>query len=160
MTIIADKYEGCDVKEIGIRVYFLNKKKAKEDRVLVTTNEIIRTLSSILESELTPIPINPPKPRKIRNKKPNYPEPYIPALKESSTAMRPFLVADFETILRDDIHMVYAAGLLMVKPGEELLVDRIETYFPARRPRPTKTGFNRTSLMNPVIWKLRTPLSR
>jgi hypothetical protein len=53
------------------------------------------------------------------------------AIKKSSTEMRPFLVADTETIVIDDVHYPYAAGLLKVMPGDDLSskVECIETYF-------------------------------
>ncbi|KAK3017832.1 hypothetical protein RJ639_003203, partial [Escallonia herrerae] len=41
-------------------------------------------------------------------------------VKEPSTGMRPFLVADSEKILIDNVHYPYAAGLLEVMPGEDL----------------------------------------
>ncbi|KAK2995369.1 hypothetical protein RJ640_029001 [Escallonia rubra] len=45
--------------------------------------------------------------------------------------MRPFLVADTETILIDNVHYPYAAGLLKVMPGDDLSSKEecIETYF-------------------------------
>lgn len=45
--------------------------------------------------------------------------------------MKSFLVADTETILIDDVHKPYAAGLLMVRPGEDLSskMNAIDTYF-------------------------------
>lgn len=56
---------------------------------------------------------------------------YIPGRKPSSKEMRPFIVADTETVLKDDIHVPYAAGFLVVKPGEDVGAKpdyEIETY--------------------------------
>ncbi|KAK3037892.1 hypothetical protein RJ639_032122, partial [Escallonia herrerae] len=44
----------------------------------------------------------------------------VAAVKEPSTGMCPFLVADSEKILIDNIHYPYAAGLLEVMPGDDL----------------------------------------
>ncbi len=39
------------------------------------------------------------------------------------------MVADTETILIDNVHKPYAAGLLMVRPGEQINDIMIDTYF-------------------------------
>ncbi|KAG5548037.1 hypothetical protein RHGRI_013663 [Rhododendron griersonianum] len=50
---------------------------------------------------------------------------YITALKPHTTELKPFIVADLETVLvesqnDDDYHVPYAAGLLPVHPGEDV----------------------------------------
>lgn len=73
-----------------------------------------------------------------RTKKPIYPyevEPValLPAeLKPTSKERQPFIVADTETVLIKNVHVPYAAGLLVVKPGEDVGAKpdySIETYF-------------------------------
>lgn len=67
--------------------------------------------------------------REIRNRKRSYPS-FIKALKPSRTELQPYLVADTETILIDNQHKPYAAGLSLVRPGEEIDPNcRIDTYF-------------------------------
>jgi hypothetical protein len=39
------------------------------------------------------------------------------------------MVADTETILIDNIHKPYAAGVMMVRPGEQINHIKIDTYF-------------------------------
>ncbi|GAB2213565.1 hypothetical protein Droror1_Dr00017875, partial [Drosera rotundifolia] len=50
-------------------------------------------------------------------------------LKPCCTELKPFIVADTETLLIDNVHKPYAAGLLMVRPGEEINKIMIDTYF-------------------------------
>lgn len=51
--------------------------------------------------------------------KSRYPD-YIPALKPTTKERRSFIVADTETVLINNIHVPYAAGFLVVKPGEDV----------------------------------------
>lgn len=133
---LADKaeiYDGDEISSLSIRVY-LECKKDKKDRPLLSDEDIVSTLSSLLQAgkmEAGKMEIEPRTARKIRHKKRSYPSPHITALKQSRTQMKPFLVADTETILIDYVHKPYAAGLLMVRPGEDLSskVEGIETYF-------------------------------
>lgn len=66
-------------------------------------------------------------------KKRRYPD-HITALKPHSKEMRPFIVADLETVLNNEnMNVPYAAGFLVVKPGEDVGLKApygsIETYF-------------------------------
>ncbi|KAL3646554.1 hypothetical protein CASFOL_009521 [Castilleja foliolosa] len=56
----------------------------------------------------------------------------INSMKSRITSCRPFIVADIETILMNNVHVPYAAGFLVVNPGENLRSipsDSIKTYF-------------------------------
>lgn len=75
------------------------------------------TLSSIIQAGMSEI--EPITAREIRNRKRSYPS-YILELKPSRTELKPFIVADTETILIDNEHKPYAAGLLLVRPGEQI----------------------------------------
>lgn len=73
--------------------------------------------------------IDPITAREIsRNSKRSHPT-HITALKPYRTELKPFIVADTETLLIDNVHKPYAAGLLMVRPGEEINDMIIDTYF-------------------------------
>lgn len=120
----AENYEGYCIVRVTIRVYVESKNM---DRPSPSSEERDSTLSSIIQGELTEIePITPA--RKMRYRKRNYPT-HITKVIPRSTERKPFLVADTETILIDDVHKPYAAGLLMVRPGEEINDLKIETYF-------------------------------
>lgn len=47
----------------------------------------------------------------------------------SSTELKPFFVADTETLLVDNVHMPCAAGLWMVPPGKSINDRMMDTYF-------------------------------
>lgn len=54
----------------------------------------------------------------------------ITALKASDRQQcRSFIVADIETVLLNDIHVPYAAGYLVVNPGDDLTSNPITTFF-------------------------------
>ena len=62
---------------------------------------------------------------------PGYPD-HVTALKPKSKTCKPLIVADTETVLLNNVHVPYAAGFLVVKPGEDVGVMSdysIETYF-------------------------------
>lgn len=128
---IAEIYDATEITSISIRIY-TEKKKDEKDRTHVSIEDISIKLSSLMQADKIEI-IEPRTARKIKNKMRSYPPGHITAVKQSSTdtEMQPFLVADTETILIDDVHKPYAAGLLKVMPGEDLSSkDKcIETYF-------------------------------
>ena len=120
---IYDSYNSEDIVRLMIRVYMVGKKKG----IPVSSEDINSLLSSIIQGGLSEI--EPIIAREIRNRKRSYPN-FIRSIKPSGTELQPFLVADTETILIDNQHKPYAAGLLLVRPGEELDPNcRIDTYF-------------------------------
>ncbi|GKA18019.1 DNA polymerase-like protein, partial [Tanacetum coccineum] len=69
--------------------------------------------------------------RKIDHRKRQY-HKHITALNPTSKGRMPFIVADTETVLINEIHVPYAVGFLVVEPGDTLSSERsnsIETYF-------------------------------
>jgi hypothetical protein len=119
----AEIYEGDCIVRLMIRVYMDSKKL---DRPAPSDEERYSTLSSIIQggfSEIKPITA-----REILNRKRSHPT-HITALKACRTELKPFMVADTETILIDNVHKPYAAGLMMVRPGEEISHILIDTYF-------------------------------
>ncbi|PKU66497.1 DNA polymerase [Dendrobium catenatum] len=95
-------------------------------RPSLSSEERDSTLYSIMKAGLSEI--EPITARAIRNRKRSYPR-HIQALKPSRTELKPFLVADTETILIDNEHKPYAVGLLLVRPGKEIKNQLIDTYF-------------------------------
>ena len=119
----AEIYDSEAVVSLMIRVYMDGKKQG----IPVSSEDRDSQLSSIIQGGLSEI--EPIIARKIRNRKRNY-QNFIRSLKPSGTKLQPFIVADTETILIDNQHKPYAAGLLLVRPGEVLDPNcRIDTYF-------------------------------
>ncbi|XP_059067855.1 DNA polymerase-like [Cryptomeria japonica] len=52
-------------------------------------------------------------------RKSRYPN-HIPALKPTTKERRPFIVADMETILINNVHVPYATGFIALRPGEDI----------------------------------------
>ena len=109
-------YDGDYIVRLMIRVYMDGKKM---DRPALSEEERDNLLSSIFQARLSEI--EPITARGIRYCKRSYPT-HITALKPSRTELKPFMVADTETILIDNVHKPYAAGLLMVRPGEQIMI--------------------------------------
>nr|QHB79550.1 DNA polymerase [Sesuvium portulacastrum] len=100
--------------------------RKKMDRHPISLEERESTLSSIIQSGLSEI--DHIKCRKIRNRKSKHPS-HITALNSSSEKLKPFIVGDIETLLIDNVHTPYAAGLMLVRPGEEIKKLLIDSYF-------------------------------
>lgn len=119
----AEIYDGDYVIRLMIRVYIDGIKK---DWPPPSDEERYGLLSSIIQAGLSEI--EPITARGIRNRKSSHPS-HITALKPCRSELKPFIVADTETILIDNVHKPYAAGLMMVRPGEEINEIMIDTYF-------------------------------
>ncbi|GJR92385.1 DNA polymerase-like protein [Tanacetum coccineum] len=63
--------------------------------------------------------------RKIDHRKRQY-HKHITALNPTSKGRMPFIVADTETVLINEIHVPYAVGFLVVEPGDTLSSERLE----------------------------------
>lgn len=64
-------------------------------------------------------------------RKSHYPN-HVHALEPTSKERRPFIVANTETVIINNVHVPYTAGFLVVKPGEDVGAKpdySIETYF-------------------------------
>jgi len=123
----AELYDGDYIVRLLIRVYMDSKKK-EEDRPALSEEERYNTLYSIIEGGLSEIE-EPITARKIKNGKHSSYPTHITALKPRSTELKAFIVADIETIYVDNIHTPYAAGLMMVCPGDKINKIIINHYF-------------------------------
>jgi hypothetical protein len=122
----AENYDGVNIVRVMIRVYMDGKRM---DIPVVSSEYRDRILDEIMKDGL--IEIEPIRAREIRyrkHRKRSY-LTHITALKRCSTKKKAFIVADIETLLIDNVHKPYAAGLLMVRPGEEINDMMIDTYF-------------------------------
>lgn len=121
IMIYSEIYDGDYIVRLMIRVYMDGKKM---DWPAISSEERDSSLSSIIQAGLSEIE----PAREIRNRKRSHPT-HITALKPCRTVLKPFMVADTETLLIDNVHKPYAAGLLMVRPGEQINDIMIDTYF-------------------------------
>lgn len=122
-------YDGDCILGITITLFMLVGVKDKKIPLL---SEDARE-KSLLEC-LQPGQIDQHKPisaLKIQHKKQHY-SSHITGIKSSQIKgckLKSFLVADTETILINDVHTPYAAGVMMVIPGQDLKTQTIYTYF-------------------------------
>ena len=124
----AEIYDGNYIVGLMIRVYMDGKKMDRPSPSEEERESLLSSLlSSIIQAGLSEI--EPIRAREIRYGKRSHPT-HITALKACRTELKPFMVADIETVLINDVHKPYAAGLLMVRPGEEINdAIMIDTYF-------------------------------
>lgn len=118
--------DGFYVIRIAIRAYF-------QDNITGPPHLIDELVEGVLSECLKPasgeidVPNLPVK--RLRSTNREYSKHITIPRKSGKTVLRPFLVADTETLFIGHTHVPYAIGVMMVIPGEELMVDRIDTYF-------------------------------
>ncbi len=113
---------------VYIRVYLSGRLESLEKELPLSSDEIYSKIWQLINACIVG---GSPREVKAMGRKRRYPD-HVPALKPTSKARRPFIVADTETVLINDVHVPYAAGFLVVKPGEDVGSKpdyEIETYF-------------------------------
>ncbi|XP_027177654.1 uncharacterized protein LOC113776793 [Coffea eugenioides] len=125
-----ERYDGDCILGITIIIFMLGGVKDKIPLLSEDARE--KSLLECLQPVSGQIDLNNPiSDLKIQHKKLNYPS-HITGIKSSQrkrTRLKSFLVADTETILIDNVHKPYAAGVMMVIPGLDLKTQTIYTYF-------------------------------
>jgi hypothetical protein len=121
----AEIYDSDFVTRLTIRAYLTEP--IKKDMQVPSSEERERLLTSIMNAGMRKTEaLSKSDPSQYRrNRKPQL----LTALKPRRSKLKAFMVADTETILVDNVHKPYAAGLLMVRPGEDLNYREIDTYF-------------------------------
>jgi hypothetical protein len=122
----AEDYDKAVLTAVFIRVY--HNHPGMQEVLPLSSDEIDTQLWQLLNAGIVG---DEPQEVKAMGRKSRYPD-HIPALKPTSKERRPFIVADTETVINNNVHEPYAAGFLVVKPGEDVGAkpdDSIETYF-------------------------------
>lgn len=123
----AEEYEKDLLKGVYIRVYLLGRHEIT-DKELPSSDEIASLIWKLIEAG-----IGSGEPREVRaralGRYRRHPE-CITALKLKRQKCLPFIVADIETVILNNVHVPYAAGLLVVNPGDYVAAmdDQIDTY--------------------------------
>jgi hypothetical protein len=119
MNIYYHLEAGYDISDPSIPPHYKEKKEP------ISINYIF----NVMEIELTGFL---PKVKSLMYKQKRIPS-HITSLKGITYHQkRPFIVADLETVVVDTVHIAYAAGYLVVNPGDDLKSlppYRIQTYF-------------------------------
>lgn len=110
----AEDYEKEVLSGIFLRIYYTSGIPNKG--LIISEDEInsqLRELMTFGEVGGEPEAVKP----MVRKR--HYPN-YVTALPARRKDMKPFIVADTETVLLNDIHVPYAAGFLIVYPGDDI----------------------------------------
>lgn len=127
----AEDYDKAVLSGVFIRVYLAGmqeKEGMREKELPLSSDEMDAQIWQLMNAGIGG---GEPQEVKAMGRKSRYPD-HIPALKPKSKERRPFIVADTETVIINDVHVPYAAGFLVVKPGEDVGAKpdySIETYF-------------------------------
>ena len=143
VRLYSEKYEQAMVKGLFVNVSFESKVSSR--RPPSTSPSLPRMIDHIIHTlsceSITDYP--PEVPVKSLNRTPIRIPSSMTSIKRPSTQMlRPFIVADIETVLVEDVHRPYAAGYMLVHPGDNLTSHSISTFF----------SENYSSLLYPSFW--------
>lgn len=111
---------------VFIRVYLVGMHE--KELLPVSSDEIDTQIWELMNACIV---VGEPQEVQAMGKNSRYPN-HVPALKPTSKEREAFIVADTETVLVNKVHVPYAAGFLVVKPGEDVGAKpdyEIETYF-------------------------------
>lgn len=121
-----ESYEDKIVTKVGIRLYTQGK---KSEILSLSPDERTKQLEEALHNQVEVGSLPAITTKKIRNRKKAYNSSITP-IKSNSKELKPFLVADTETLLLENVHKPYAAGLMIVYPGDKITNNcKIESYF-------------------------------
>ena len=122
-----ESYVGELVPRVGIRFYTEAGKKI--EILSVSPDDRTKQLEEALHNQVEVGSLPTITAKKIRNRKKTYKSSITP-VKCNSKELNPFLVADTETLLLENVHKPYAAGVMMVHPGDNIKNNsRIDSYF-------------------------------
>lgn len=122
----AEDYDESVVSSIFIRIYLSDMMDSAMQ--LLSYDKIASKLWLCIDSKVV---VEHKDARRIGHRKHSYPN-HLTALKPNQTQRQPFIVADTETVPINHVHVPYAVGFLVVRPGDDLSLETgygIETYF-------------------------------
>ena len=130
----AEDYDKALLSGVFIRVYLRGMQGTK--KVPLSKDEmnaiILQLMNADIENaNIENADIDGSPEVQAMGKKSRYPN-HIPALKPTTKVRRPFIVADTETVLINNVHVPYAAGFIALRPGEDIGVysdSDFKTYF-------------------------------
>lgn len=134
----AEEYADAELIGIFIRIYLYDQKSSAMP--YISDDEIAIKIWECIDKNEVVAPIDA---RTIDNSKRHYTKE-LTALKPSISNMQPFIVADLETLLINDVHVPYAVGFMVVQPGDDLS-SFIETYFSEDYPTIVFSSFEERS---------------
>lgn len=89
---------------VFIRLYY-DVKESHKSQDIPKISDLLSPIINVMESEQVSVPsVKSLQPSRILTK--------ISSIKSKTQSCRPFMVADIETILVNDVHVPYAAGYL------------------------------------------------
>lgn len=115
----AEKYQDAVIKGLFIRLYYECDKDVpiSTEFPKISDKDMIRKIINVMVYDQGGGEL--PDVKSLRNKESRYPT-QVTKLKRKRKECGPFIVADMETLLVNDVHIPYAAGFLVVKPGNDL----------------------------------------
>jgi len=129
VRLYGEKYEDAVIKGIFINIYYESNESIKSlDFPNIPASDMVERIINVMDTNIISC-CNLPEVKSLRYKQSRIPSK-ISALKgNNQLESRPFIVADIETILVNNVHVPYAIGYLVVMPGDDLTSKRIETLF-------------------------------
>ena len=123
----AEEYSEEELSGLSVRMYMVDM---KDKDVTLTYKEIDTKIWELINTNIGDGDgdAEPQEVPAMGGSKRRYHD-HVTALKPKGKDMQPFIVADTETVLVNDVHVPYAAGFLFVYPGKAINTHKIYTEF-------------------------------
>ncbi|KAJ3668564.1 hypothetical protein LUZ61_022881 [Rhynchospora tenuis] len=119
----AEEYEKYLLTGLDIRVYLLGRHEITE-KELPSSDEIASRIGKLIEAG-----IGCGEPREVRAMGRIRRDPkFLAEWKPKGNQCLPFIVADIETFILNNVHVPYVAGLLVVNPGDDVAAMENDIY--------------------------------
>lgn len=108
------------IKGVFIRIYYTGAKPGFDIAPpSISNSDILSLILDDLSSSIVGLEV--PEAKSMNKEKPRYSN-HITAIKPKTTKLRPFIVADTETLLdeKSNAHVPYAVGYMLVSPGDDV----------------------------------------
>lgn len=129
VRLYSERYQDAAIKGIFLNIFYESQDGLKS-LDFPNISDMIGKIIKVMDSDM--INANLPNVKSLMSKQSRIPNK-INALKGiNKEKCRPFIVADIETVMVNQIHVPYAAGYLVVNPGDDLTSIpeySIKTYF-------------------------------
>ncbi|KAK4337506.1 hypothetical protein RND71_043833 [Anisodus tanguticus] len=112
------KYKDSVIRSVFIRIYYTGAKPGFDIAPpSISNSDILSLILDDLSSSIVGLEV--PEAKSMNKEKPRYSN-HITAIKPKTTKLRPFIVADTETLLdeKSNAHVPDAVGYMLVSPGD------------------------------------------
>ena len=120
VRLYGERYQEAVIKGVFMNIYYESKDSQPSlSFPNISYSDMIGDIIKEMDSDIIS-GANLPEVKSLRYKPSRIPTNITSIKRSNIKGRRPFIVADIETVMVDDVHVPYAAGYLEVHPGDDL----------------------------------------